>query len=453
MTVAVIGAGISGLTTAYYLKQQGVDVQVFEKNNYIGGSVITEKKDGFLIDLGPNSTLETSQVLRQLIDQIGLQSQKVYASDVSNKRYVVRDGLLHALPLSPPAFIKTKLFSWKAKLQLLKEPFLPKVEVDDISLADYVRYRLGDEFLDYAINPFVAGVYAGDPEQLSAPAAFPKLYNLEQNYGSFIKGAIKGKRERKKRQEVAKDRAKMFSFLDGMQVFPQALARQLGEVIHLNCEVREVIPHGKGFKVVLEQDSGEQECFFERVVISVPTYVQAKILNSILKERAALLADVLHPPIAVVFMGCKRDDVAHALDGFGFLLPAKEKKQILGSIFSSTIFPQRAPQGKVAFTTFVGGMRNPDNALKDDEEIKELVLKDLNDLVGLHGQPVLTRIRRWPRAIPQYTLGYKKIQALFDELEQEFSGLFFAGNFRRGISVGDSVLSAFETSEKMLKEK
>ncbi|WP_456442406.1 protoporphyrinogen oxidase [Caldithrix abyssi] len=453
MTVAVIGAGISGLTTAYYLKQQGVDVQVFEKNNYIGGSVITEKKDGFLIDLGPNSTLETSQVLRQLIDQIGLQSQKVYASDVSNKRYVVRDGLLHALPLSPPAFIKTKLFSWKAKLQLLKEPFLPKVEVDDISLADYVRYRLGDEFLDYAINPFVAGVYAGDPEQLSAPAAFPKLYNLEQNYGSFIKGAIKGRRERKKRQEVAKDRAKMFSFLDGMQVFPQALARQLGEAIHLNCEVQEVIPQGKGFKVVLKQDSAEQERFFERVVISVPTYVQAKILKPISKERVALLADVLHPPIAVVFMGFKRDDVAHALDGFGFLLPAKEKKQILGSIFSSTIFPQRAPQGKVAFTTFVGGMRNPDNALKDDEEIKELVLKDLNDLVGLHGQPVLTRIRRWPRAIPQYTLGYKKIQALFDELEQEFAGLFFAGNFRRGISVGDSVLSAFETSEKMLKEK
>ncbi len=453
MKTAIIGAGISGLTTAYYLKQQGSDVVVFEKENRVGGSMITEKQDGFLIDLGPNSTLETSQVLRDLIDQIGLTQQKIYANELSNKRFVVRNGQLHALPMSPPAFLKTKLFSWKAKLQLFKEPFIPKVEAEDISLADYVRYRLGEEFLDYAINPFVAGVYAGDPEKLSAPAGFPKLFNLEQKYGSFIKGAIKGKRERQKRQEVAKDRARMFSFLSGMQTFPDTLAKILDSAVQLQHEVLEVSPAEKGFKLVIRHEDKEEEQQFDRVVVSVPTYVQAKILKAFLKDQQALLEQVAYPPVAVVFMGFNKTAVNHPLDGFGFLLPAKENRQILGSIFSSTIFPGRAPQGKAAFTTFVGGMRNPDNALKEDEQLKSLVLQDLDDLLGLKEDPLFTRIRRWPKAIPQYQLGYRAVQTLFDQLETQHPGLYFAGNFRRGISVGDSVLSAFETSEKMIKEK
>lgn len=453
MKTAVIGAGISGLTTAYFLKKHGSEVVVFEKENRVGGSMITEKQEGFLIDLGPNSTLETSQVLRDLIDEIGLGNQKVYANELSNKRFVVRNGELHALPMSPPAFLKTRLFTWKAKLQLLKEPFIPKVEVKDISLADYVRYRLGEEFLDYAINPFVAGVYAGDPENLSAPAGFPKLFNLEQKYGSFIKGAIKGKRERKKRQEVAKDRAKMFSFLQGMQTFPDALAQILRESLKLQHEVVEILPSNKGFKLTIRQGNKEEEQHFDRLVVSVPTYVQSQILKAFLKDKKTLLEKVAYPPVAVVFMGFNKEAVRHPLDGFGFLLPAKEKRQILGSIFSSTIFPGRAPEGKVAFTTFVGGMRNPDIALEDDQQLTSMVLQDLNDLLGLKEDPLFTRIRRWPKAIPQYQLGYQAVQNLFDDLEAQHPGLYFAGNFRRGISVGDSVLSAFETSEKMINEK
>ncbi len=451
MRVAVIGAGISGLTTAYFLKQSGLQVEIFEKNERVGGSIITVKQNGFLIDLGPNSTLETSDVLRRLISHVGLDEQKVYANDLSNNRYVVRNGQLHALPLSPPAFLKTKLFSWSAKLRLLKEPFLRKVQVEDISLADYVRYRLGEEFLDYAINPFVAGVYAGDPEQLSAPAAFPKLFNLEQKYGSFIKGAIKGKKERQKRQEVAKDRAKMFSFLQGMQVFPEALAAYLKTDLRLNHEVQTIEPAEQGFRVTFKNGNGEQQEQFDQIVVSVPTYVQSTMLSAFLKEDSALLTHVQYPPVAVVFMGFKREDVRHPLDGFGFLVPEKEKRHILGSIFSSTIFPERAPENHVAFTTFVGGTRQPEQVQKSDDEITTLVLQDLDALLGVKGEPVLVKIRRWPKAIPQYTLGYSKIQKLFDALEEKFPGLYFAGNFRRGISVGDSVLSAHETVQKMLK--
>lgn len=448
--IAVVGGGISGLSVAYYLKKADFDVEVFEQNDWVGGSIITVKESGFLVDLGPNSTLETSQILKQLIDELGLQEQKIYANSVSNNRFVIRDGKLHALPMSPPAFIKSKLFSWKAKFRLLREPFILPIKAEDISLADYVRYRLGEEFLNYAINPFVAGVYAGNPERLSAPAAFPKLFALEQKYGSFIKGAIKGYRQRKKRQEIAKDRAKIFSFVDGMQVFPRAIAKYLGEAVHLSSKIEAILPDDNGYILLINSRSKRQKIKFDNVVLAIPTYAQAELLKPLIDEKAEILAKVEYPPVAVVFMGFDQTDVQHDLNGFGYLIPEVEKRKTLGTIFSSTIFPRRAPEGKVAFTTFVGGTRNPQNALKSDVELEKIVYDDLNDLLGLKGKPIFTKIRKWPLAIPQYTLGYKYVQALFDELEKQFPGLYFAGNFRRGISVGDSVLCAYETAKKIL---
>jgi len=201
--IAVIGAGISGLSSAYWLDKAGWDVSLFDKNEQCGGTIITEKLDGFLIDYGPNSTLETSETLSGLIRELDIEEQKVYGSEESNNRYIIRDGQLHALPMTPLSFLKTKLFSGRAKLRLLKEPFIKPSSGSDISLAELVKYRLGQEFLDYAIDPFVAGVYAGDPETLSTAAAFPKLLALEREYGSFIKGAVKGKRKQKKSKEVA----------------------------------------------------------------------------------------------------------------------------------------------------------------------------------------------------------------------------------------------------------
>jgi oxygen-dependent protoporphyrinogen oxidase len=448
--IAVVGGGISGLCVAYYLKKAGLEAEVFEQNNYVGGSLVTEKENGFLADLGPNSILETSLKLRQLIDELGLEKEKIYANSVSNNRFIVKKGKLQALPLSPPAFLKSQLFSWKAKFRLLREPFLPPVKVEDISLGDYVRYRLGEEFLDYAINPFVAGVYAGDPEKLSAPAAFPKLFALEQKYGSFIKGAIKGSRERKKRQEIAKDRAKIFSFVNGMQILPQTLARYLGRSICYSAKIEALSPANKGFLLVINNQGAVQKRQFHQVILAVPTYVQAELLKPLIKEKAEMLAQVEYPPVAVVFMGFNQADVRHDLNGFGFLVPAVEKRGTLGTIFSSTLFPQRAPRGKVALTTFVGGTRNPQNALQDDGELEKIVFEDLKALLGVQAKPVYTKIRRWPKAIPQYTLGYKKVQALFDHLEQEFPGLYFTGNFRRGISIGDSVLCAEETAKKII---
>ena len=449
--IAIIGAGISGLCSAYWLDKNGFDVQVFEKDNRVGGSIITEKEKGYLIDLGPNSALETSDTLRELIRELGLEKQKVYGNEASNNRYVVRDGKLHLIPMSPSKFLKTKLFSTRAKLRLFKEPFIKPTDGKDISLADFVRYRLGEEFLDYAINPFVAGVYAGDPENLSTQAAFPKLYALEQKYGSFIKGAIKGSRERKKRGEVSKDRAKLFSFIGGMQIFPDTIADKLRGKIITGAQVKILKKNDKNLEIEITKNGQKESQPFDLILLTTPADNLSKILGEIASSEAGYIDKIEYPPVAVVFMGFKQNKILRDLDGFGFLVPKIEDREILGSIWSSNIFPRRAPEGYAAFTTFVGGTRQPDNGLLPDNNLEEIVLKDLNDLVGLNGKPDFIIIKKWQRAIPQYTMGYPEIQKMFTKLEDRFPGLYFAGNFRRGIGMGDSVLSAHETVQKILE--
>ena len=449
--IAVVGAGISGLSSAYWLDKSGWDVSLFDKNTQCGGTIVTEKEDGFLIDYGPNSTLETSETLSELIRELGIEDQKVYGSEESNNRYIIRDGQLHALPMTPQSFLKTKLFSGRAKLRLFKEPFIKPSSGNDIALAELVKYRLGQEFLDYAINPFVAGVYAGDPETLSTAAAFPKLLALEREYGSFIKGAIKGKRKQKQSKEVAKNRAKLFSFVNGMQTFTDALSDRLTGKIFTGHELLTIRKEDGQFVLDFNVNGNTQQFRFDRLIISVPAYVQSKILTFLAPEEAARFSEIKYPPVAVVFSAFRQSAIQRPLDGFGFLIPRVENRKILGSIWSSVIFPNRAPQGYAAFTTFIGGTRQPELALADDTDLEKIVFDDLNDLIGLTEQPVLTKTRKWPKAIPQYTVGYSRYQKLYDALEEKHAGLYFAGNFRRGISVGDSVLSARETVDKILK--
>ncbi|MBI3765618.1 MAG: protoporphyrinogen oxidase, partial [Ignavibacteriales bacterium] len=212
--IVIVGAGISGLCVAHWLKQRGFRVIVMEKDSEVGGTMKTLRDNEWLIETGPNSALETTPLFNQLLDELGITNQRLYANEASATRYVVRDGRLLPLPTSPIAFLTSTIWTLNGKLRLLKEPFIGRAPFEE-SVADFVRRRLGKEFLDYAINPFVAGVYAGDPEKLSIQSAFPKLYSLESTYGGLMKGAIKSRRERKQRKEFSKDRAKLFSFVDG----------------------------------------------------------------------------------------------------------------------------------------------------------------------------------------------------------------------------------------------
>jgi protoporphyrinogen/coproporphyrinogen III oxidase len=447
----VIGAGVSGLTTAFWSDRFGWDVTVVESAGVPGGTMRTRQEDGWLVETGPNSALETSPVFGEMFGLLGIGGQVRYASDESNKRYILRGGQLHALPMKPGAFLRSRLWSTAGKLRLLKEPFVGRAAKEE-TIAEFVERRLGREFLDYAINPFVAGVFAGNPEQLSVRSAFPKLYALEEKYGGLIKGMFKGARERKKRAEVAKDRARMFSFAPGMQLFPEAIAASLTGKVHYDAhiqgiEVLDASPaHQHRFRVVAADGRSWES---DAVVVSVPAYAASGLLEPLAGVLAEKLLQIYYPPVAEVFLGFQNSQCSRALDGFGYLIPAKEKRRILGTIWSSTIFDCRAPAGHFALTTFVGGSRQPEVLQCTDAQLQEIVLGELGDIMGVSGPPVFSRIYRWDKAIPQYNLGHSVIVDEIERLEKTFPGLYLCSNYRGGIAVGDCVMNGKKTAERI----
>lgn len=446
----IIGAGISGLATALHLHQAGLDVLVLEKSERVGGAIHTESVDGFLIDTGPNSTLDTSPKIGELIDKVGLTEERVSANEAANRRYVLRDGRLTPLPMSPMQFIKSKLFSAKAKLRLLAEPFIKPAPFDkEETIAEFVERRLGREFLDYAINPFVAGVYAGNPRRLSVRSAVAKIYALERDYGSLIKGAVKGARARKQRAETSKDRAKLFSFKEGMGQLPQAIAAKLGERVETGALLK-VIDRKDGLHDVDYVRNDERiSVHAKSVIFTTPAFVTASYLEAFDRDLAEALNEIVYAPVALVFIGYKTNIECRALDGFGFLVPEVENRKILGTIWSSTIFPYRAPESGIALTTFVGGMRQPELVELSDENLSNLVLQELKALMEVAGTPDVIRIKRWPRAIPQYETGHQKRMDAIERFESEFPGMFVSGNFRNGISVGDCIVQAERMAESV----
>jgi oxygen-dependent protoporphyrinogen oxidase len=453
--VVVIGAGISGLAVAWWLRRSGVDVIVLERESWVGGTMRTIEEDGWLVETGPNSALETTPLFGQMFDELGILDERRYANEASNKRYILRDGKLYALPMSPGAFFKTSLWSSSGKLRLLKEPFIGRATKEE-TIAEFVERRLGREFLDYAINPFVAGVYAGSPEQLSVRVAFPKLYALEGKYGGLVKGMIKGRKERKQRAEKAKDRAKMFSFAKGMQTFPNAIAKELGERLMLGYEVNAVTKSAAidgydryPFMISYKCDGQTEVVKAQAVVLATPSHVASRIMRQVSTSLAAKLHTIYYPPVTEVFLGFRGDQFKRPLDGFGYLVPAKEKRSILGTIWSSSIFENRAPSGHVALTTFVGGARQPELADYGDADLIDLVVKEIHSIMQGEGRPMFSKIVRWKKAIPQYNLGYHEILHAVEKFQSSEPGFFLCSNYRGGIAVGDCLMSAEKVASRV----
>ena len=449
--IVIIGAGISGLTTAYLLHKEGYDVIVLEQKEKVGGSIETISEDGFLFDRGPNSGLETTPIIKQLVEDLHLEDQFVYANKEGNKRYILRNDELHALPMSPPAFLKTKLFSGKAKLRLVGEPFIGRSKDGYYqSIAEFVTRRLGKEFLDYAINPFVAGVYAGRPEELSVKSAFPKLYALEEDYGGLIIGTIRSIRKRKKSKEVSKQSAKMFSFKDGMIVLPEAIKRNLGKHVYTGVEVLSVRKTSEDIYGVTYRE-GEQTLTLlaDAVLSTVPAYQASEIFGSFDEKLVKHLNDIYYPPVLVLYLVYKRKDVGQALDGFGFLIPEKEEKSFLGAIWSSVIFPNRSDDTKAAFTLFIGGSRDAGFVDDVEQNVIDRARREFELIMKISAEPVLIAKRFWPKAIPQYNLGYVEHENFFDHFEKDNKGIFLGGNYRGGISIGDCIKNAELVANKI----
>ena len=441
--VAIIGAGITGLTAAFELKEKGIDCTVFEASDRAGGCIKTVKQEGYLVECGPNSILDTHPNLGKLITRLGLDSEKLGSKPSASNRFIVRDGQPVALPSSPPALIKSKAFSTKAKLRLLREPFIKSKSNESESLADFVVRRLGQEFLDYAINPFVSGVYAGDPAKLSTCHAFPKLYELEQQYGSLIKGAIKGAKERKKRAETASKDARMFSFKDGMEVLPGRLAEKLGGSIEYDHPIAGIVPLESG-----RWNVGNEG--FTDVVLAVPAHTMPQLETPFDLQP---FSEIYYPSVASLSLGFNANQITHALNGFGMLIPKIENRFSLGALFPSSIFEDRAPVGTELLTLFIGGSQTPERALLDEEALLAEVMKDLKDMLGVDGEPEFMHLSVWPKAIPQYVVGYEKYLKHMANIESEFKGIHFAGHYRDGISVSNSILSGISVAERIIEHK
>jgi len=448
-SVAIIGAGITGLTAAFYLKRQGVPVTVYEAGGRAGGVIQSTRKDGFLAEFGPNTILETSPKIAQLVRDAGLEARKLATDSKAEARYVVRYGRPIEMPGKPLGFFATPLFTAKAKLAVLREPFIkPRRDGVEESIGQFVVRRFNQEFLDHAIDALVAGIYAGDPHQLSLPHAFPKLKALEDNYGSMIKGQIFGARDRKKSGEVAKDRAAKFSFDEGLQVLPDTLAAQLGDALKLNTPATKLTQTGDGWRVT----TANGEAKFGAVIYCGTAHRLAELkIESQQPLDLSAFSEISYPPVASVVLGFRREDVAHSCAGFGMLIPKIEGFKILGTIFSSALFPNRAPGGHLNLTSYIGGARYPALASLPPEQLIETTLADLRVLLGVKGKPVFAHCVVYPKAIPQYNVGYGKYRDLLNQFENQASNLFFAGHYRDGVSLGDSIVSGVNIAERVGK--
>ncbi len=446
-SVAIIGAGITGLTAAFYRHRRGVRVTVYEAGPRAGGVIQSRRDGGWLAECGPNTILETSPKIAQLVRDAGLAARRMVNDPAAEARYLVRGQKAIAMPGSPLGFLTTKLFSFPAKLAVLREPFIkPRRDGVEESIAQFVVRRFNQEFLDHAIDALVAGIYAGDPHQLSLPHAFPKLKALEDNYGSMIKGQLFGARARKKSGEVAKDRAAKFSFDEGLQVLPDTLAATLGDDLKLDSPVEKLARSAEGWTVTTPGGPAVHDA-----VIYCGTahrLAQLRVENPEPVDFSPF-ARIIYPPVASVVLGFRREDVTHPCAGFGMLIPKIEGLKILGTIFSSALFPNRAPAGHVTLTSYVGGARYPELAGQAQDRLVETVMGDLRLLLGVRGRPVFTHCAFYPKAIPQYNVGYGAYRNLLTDIETRTPGLHFAGHYRDGVSLGDSIVSGVNIAERL----
>lgn len=460
-SVAVVGAGITGLVAAYELRRRGVNVTLYEASGHTGGAIRTTHADGFLAEHGPNSFV-TSTAVDTLLQQLDLQDDVVEASPGANRRYVVRHGALMPFPLSPPTMLTTGLLSFKAKLRVLMEPLVrTRTQESDESVASFVRRRLGHEVLDYAVDPFISGIFAGDPETLSMAHAFPRVAELERQYGSLSKGLMMTRKQLAGGEQPATSpggpmtaappaRARLISFVDGMQTLTDTLEASIPGTVRLGCPVRLVHRQDARWVVDAGQDGAARSRLVDAVVMATPAHVLAAMeLPAAMRKLAAPIERVDYPPVSTLTLGFNREDVAHALDGFGVLVPAVERRALLGALFSSSLFPGRAPDDCVTITCFVGGSRQADRAREDTDLLVERVLLDLRQLLGVRGEPVFAKHVYWSRAIPQYTVGYQAVKDAADTTERQNPGLYLAGNYRNGVSVGDCVASGQQVAERV----
>jgi oxygen-dependent protoporphyrinogen oxidase len=422
---------------------------VFESDDRPGGKIWTDKTDGFLCEKGANGFLDNKPRTLELCKSLGI--EPVRSNENSKKRFIFLNGKLNALPESPLAFIKSDLLSFSGKLRMLLEYNAPKGP-DDETVADFITRRLGKEALEKLIDPMCSGIYAGDPYKMSIKSSFARIKELEQEYGGLFKGLLAIRKQKKLQQKTSGDSkvsvapgGTLTSFYNGAQTITDTLAGKLGDRLHLGVSVHGIVKNGNVYQLYTSKDTVEADI----VILASPAYAAAEMLKDLDSGISKTLSDIPYPHVSVVCFGYKKEKIGHPLNGFGFLVPHIEGRKILGTLWDSSIFPNRASDGHALVRTMVGGAKSPETAALDDDKIISMVFDELKPVLSFKTDPDMIRIYRWEKAIPQYLLGHSKKISSIEERLKSCPGLYLTGNAYKGIGINDCVENGYRLAEEI----
>ncbi len=454
MKTVIVGGGISGLATAFALLQKfpNMELGVFESASRAGGKVWSDRTaEGFLCESGVNAFLDSKPRTLELVAALNLRA--LTSSDEARRRFVYSEGELHQLPATPPAFLTSKLLSLPGKLRVMAETLVPRGRGGDETLSAFALRRLGREAYEKLIDPMASGVFAGDPDKMSLSSCFPRIHEIEMEYRSLILGLIKLQIKARGEDGTSKPSAgpagKLTSFNLGMSEMTQAIAEVLGSRLRLSTSVSAVARDGNRF--TLELANGER-VDAARVILAAPAYAQAQMLEDLMPLTSNWLASLSYPSLSVICLGYRKSRLKHPLNGFGFLVPSRERRKVLGVLWDSSIFANRAPEGHALIRCMIGGARATELANLPDDQLIDFARSELSATMGVDIEPDFLRIYRHEKSIPQYRVGHTT-QLLKVETElMQHPGLILTGNAYKGVALNDCVANAYRIAESFTTE-
>lgn len=461
--VVIVGAGISGLAIAESIERHSaaagrpIRPVILEAEPEAGGKITSHKEQGFVIDSGPHGFLDKEPKMFELIERLGLSDRVIGANKEAENRFIVRQGRLRKLPSSPPAFLAGDVLPLLGKLRVLWEPFAKGRPDAEESVWQFAARRIGKPAADVLIDAMVTGIYGGDPKKLSLPAAFPRMFELETQYGSLIKAQLAIAKQKKKALPAGASAPKggaggptgtLHSFQEGLGELTRALASRAE--VRPKMNLAQLGREGSGFRL---RGPGLDQAA-DRVVLAIPAFEAERLLLPHAEAPARTLGQIPYASIAVLVAGYRASALPRPLDGFGFLIPNGEARSILGTIWASSVFPIHVPEGAIMLRTMIGGERRAELLEKSDDELIQLSRAELAQWVGLDpkAEPLVEKVIRWPRGIPQYSLGHATRVAAADALEAALPGLYLAGNALRGVAMLNCVADADRVGARVVAE-
>lgn len=431
--IIILGGGISGLATAWYLHKAGIPFKLIEKEEETGGAISSQKAKETVFDFGPNSLRDRDGFIRELAEDVGLKDDIIQISEAFKTRFIVRNRELQKITPSVKTLATTEVLSGRAKLRMLAEPFILKGEAEDESVGAFLERRIGKEAVDYLVDPVFSGIYAGDIYQMSKYEILPKLAENENKFGSLVMGMFRSKREKSEIKPM------ILTFKKGIQQLTNSITEKLSGHI-LNEEVINLKKIRSGFEV--KTDAGTHQA--STVISCLPAYNLCSIMSEFDPELSQTLGKIDYAPMLSTQVIFNKKDIELLESGFGFLVPRKENIRLLGAIWKSSIFPELTSEGKVHYTLMAGGAHDRAILSSPVEKIEEAIVQEFSELMGISAKPTVIKSKLWTKAIPQFQVGYGRIRDEITKSEQENQGLYVGGNYRWGVSVPDCVKGAKE---------